>query len=96
MKKILAAVPLLMMVACLFSFRNGGKATYTVQPGKSGITWEGKKVIGGHNGTIGLKEGAVTCEDGRITGGSFKIDMSTIHDIDLEAPAREKLEHHLM
>ncbi|WP_118973176.1 YceI family protein [Taibaiella koreensis] len=69
---------------------------YKVDPGKSGVTWEGKKVIGGHNGTIQIKDGSVNYNGNTITSGTFTIDMSTIKSLDLEGEKKQKLEHHLM
>lgn len=70
---------------------------YKVDHSKSGVTWEGKKVIGGgHNGTIQIKEGSVSYNGQTITSGTFIIDMSTIKSLDLEGSNKQKLEHHLM
>lgn len=47
----------------------------------STITWTGSKVIGGgHTGTIALKSGSLDVAGGKLKGGSFVIDMSTISE----------------
>ena len=42
------------------------------------ITWKGTKPGGSHDGTIVLREGSLNLEAGKLTGGSFIIDMSSI------------------
>ena len=57
---------------------------YLVQAETSTMTWAGTKVIGGgHNGTIGIRKGKITVENGIITSGVLHIDMTTIKDTDL-------------
>ncbi len=50
------------------------------------IEWRGWKtnVDWGHTGTIQIKEGEFDVKDGELVGGSFTIDMNTIHATDLE------------
>ncbi|TXD47662.1 YceI family protein [Polaribacter sp. IC073] len=61
------------------------------------ITWQGEKPTGTHNGTIMLKEGSLNLKEGKLTGGSFAIDMSTIKVLDIPADEEEngKLVGHL-
>ena len=59
------------------------------------ITWKGSKPTGSHNGTIMLKEGSLNLEAGKLTGGSFVIDMSSIKNIDLDAESGAKIVGHL-
>ncbi|MCB2196156.1 MAG: YceI family protein [Bacteroidetes bacterium] len=63
---------------------------------KSEIKWTGKKVSGEHWGYIDLKSGSFVIEDGKITSGTFTIDMTTIVCEDLESPEwNQKLVGHL-
>ena len=62
---------------------------------KSNITWLGKKVTGSHTGTINLSEGNLKYENGRIAGGYFVIDMTTIKNTDMGGNMAGKLEGHL-
>ena len=63
---------------------------------KSTISWVGKKVTGQHSGTIGIKSGELMMHHGKLEGGSFVIDMSTLAVTDLKAgQGKEKLEGHL-
>ena len=65
--------------------------TYKVDVEKSTLTWVGKKVTGGHNGTINLQSGSLQFEGKKLAGGNFTINMATIKDADKS----EKLEGHL-
>ncbi len=59
-------------------------STYTVGA-SSTIGWTGKKVVdGSHNGTISIKEGSLSLENGELTAGNFTIDMTTIANTDIE------------
>ncbi|MCF6132908.1 YceI family protein [Flavobacterium wongokense] len=56
---------------------------FKIESAKSRIDWIGKKVTGAHNGTIEVKEGSFTLNDGRITEGKVIIDMSSIMILDV-------------
>jgi polyisoprenoid-binding protein YceI len=63
---------------------------------KSKISWVGKKVTGEHSGTINFKEGTVILKKGKLAGGSFTVNMTSIEVTDLKAgQGKEKLEGHL-
>jgi hypothetical protein len=59
------------------------------------ITWKGSKPTGAHNGTIMLKEGSLNLAAGKLTGGSFVIDMSSMKNVDLDAESGAKIVGHL-
>lgn len=61
----------------------------------SKITWTGEKLTGSHAGTIKLQEGYFEMESGKLVGGEFTADMSTINVTDLEGEDKTKLEGHL-
>lgn len=61
----------------------------------STVIWKGTKVTGSHEGTIAIKEGSISVDNNKITGGSFVLDMNTITDTDLEGEYKQKLEDHL-
>ncbi|HTD98165.1 MAG TPA: YceI family protein [Mucilaginibacter sp.] len=54
---------------------------------QSNIDWVGKKVTGAHNGTIAVKEGELFLNDGKLTGGNFIIDTTSIKILDITDPA---------
>ncbi|WP_026904325.1 YceI family protein [Pedobacter glucosidilyticus] len=71
--------------------------TLNVDPTTSSITWTGSKVTGSHNGTINIQSGNVVLNEGKLAGGEFVIDMTSLTNKDLEADAenKAKLEGHL-
>ena len=62
---------------------------------KSSITWIGTKPTGQHNGTIGLKGGALAVKDGKIITGSFMMDMNSLAVLDMDEENNGKLAGHL-
>lgn len=61
----------------------------------SKIEWVGKKVTGQHSGTVAIKSGNLEMANGKITGGNFVIDMTSITVTDLSGDMKKKLEGHL-
>lgn len=61
---------------------------YAVDATNSTIEWIGSKPTESHNGTINLKNGNIDVTDGKISGGSFTVDMNSI--IVLDIPADKK------
>lgn len=54
---------------------------------QSNIDWTGRKVTGAHNGTIGIKDGTLILTDGKLSGGNFVIDTTSIKILDVTDPA---------
>src|SRR5471030_3159724 len=54
---------------------------------QSNIDWVGAKVTGTHNGTIAVKEGELILNDGKLAGGKFIIDTTSIKILDITDPA---------
>ncbi|WP_457611117.1 YceI family protein [Lutibacter sp.] len=80
------------LIAFSFTVSNAQeKANYTADTSNSTINWKGYKPTGSHHGTIKLESGELEMEKGKITGGSFIANMSTIKD----AGGSAKLERHL-
>lgn len=72
-------------------------ATYKVDVAKSELKWYGNKIVGAgeHHGTIGLKEGSMSVENGLLTAGNFVLDMGSIKNLDLpDAEKKAMLEGH--
>lgn len=71
---------------------------YSINTDVSVIEWLGKKEIGdSHNGTIEIESGSFMIKDGKVTGGEFTVDMTSMVDLDLEDPEyNQKLIGHLM
>ncbi|SEO23463.1 YceI family protein [Mucilaginibacter sp. OK283] len=53
---------------------------------QSNIDWVGRKVTGAHNGTIAVKEGEFILNDGKLAGGKFTIDTTSIKILDVTDP----------
>jgi len=50
---------------------------------KSNIDWTGRKITGLHNGTIAIKEGTLVLQDGKLIGGKFLVDTTSIKILDI-------------
>lgn len=66
-----------------------------VKVSESTVTWKAYKVTGSHTGTVDLKSGALMFEDGKLSGGEFEVDMTSLVSTDLEGEYKGKLEGHL-
>ena len=69
--------------------------SYNVDVNASSIVWSGYKVTGKHTGVVKIKNGNLTWDAGKLTGGSFDIDMNSITCTDLEGEYAGKLVGHL-
>ena len=56
---------------------------FTIETTESSIEWVGKKVTGAHNGTINIADGILTLTDGKLSGGEFTIDTTSIRILDV-------------
>lgn len=62
----------------------------------STVKWKGLKVASYHEGNIKLSSGKLILDHGKLVGGEFEIDMTTIVNTDIEdKESRQKLEGHL-
>ncbi|RBQ07962.1 YceI family protein [Pedobacter miscanthi] len=60
---------------------------FEILSAQSNINWTGKKVTGAHNGTIAVKSGSLTLNDGKLNSGKFIIDTTSIIILDVTDPA---------
>jgi polyisoprenoid-binding protein YceI len=91
MKKLLSLLPLFAILAMAAKVAD----TYNVDTASSTVVWKGYKVTGSHTGTVKIKNGSLTWDAGKLTGGSFEIDMNSITDTDLDGEYAAKLVGHL-
>ena len=92
MKRILLSMAIILGLPGLA----GAAETYQLDLQQSQIEWVGKKVTGQHNGVVSLKSGQVTLDGKKITGGEFKVDMTSIKVLDIsDAEKNQKLTNHL-
>jgi len=70
---------------------------YTANAEASMIKWKGFKPTGSHDGTISISSGSLEMTEGKITGGTFKMDMTSIvvKDIPVDDEKNGKLLGHL-
>jgi polyisoprenoid-binding protein YceI len=66
--------------------------TYKVDAAATKVVWEGKKVLGKHNGTISVKSGSLTLTGEVITAGEIVVDMKTIVNTDIPTDTKENKE----
>ena len=97
MKKFaILVLALVATVGSAFAAGKDGKAdTYNVSASKSSVEWLGEKVTGKHTGTIAIQTGSLEVKNGKLVGGEFVIDMTSIKCTDLSGETAKKLEGHL-
>src|SRR3546814_9300209 len=61
-----------------------------VDTAQSTVQWTGRKVSGEHHGDVQVSSGALTVDDGKLIGGNFVIDLTTITNHDLEGEDRKR------
>ena len=69
--------------------------TKKIDAAKSTINWVGKKVTGEHSGTVNFKEGNLIFKGGKVAGGNFTVDMTSLTATDLSGDWKAKLDGHL-
>lgn len=70
--------------------------TFRLNAGDSTIRWTGRNPANHHHGTVGLKDGEVYFEGGRLVSARFAVDMGAIANEDLTDPGMNAvLIHHL-
>jgi polyisoprenoid-binding protein YceI len=70
-------------------------STYTVDTAASKIVWTGYKVTGQHTGNVNVKSGSFSVDHGKLVGGEFLIDMTSITSTDMQGEWGDKLVGHL-
>jgi polyisoprenoid-binding protein YceI len=67
-----------------------------VNKSESTVTWNAKKVTGEHYGKVQISDANLDYQNGKIQGGSFDIDMTTITVEDIkDANSNARLTNHL-
>ncbi|MEE9362810.1 MAG: YceI family protein [Cellulophaga sp.] len=62
---------------------------------KSNVAWKAYKVTGSHNGVLSLTSGSLSFDEGKLTGGEFVVNMTTLSTTDLEGKSKSSLDGHL-
>lgn len=96
MKNKLMTLGAAVLIALItFSFTDNDGEKKEIKTDKSTVTWKGYKVTGSHYGTVDIESGFLTFNEGKLTGGEFVVDMTTIVSDDLTGEYKGKLEGHL-
>jgi polyisoprenoid-binding protein YceI len=80
---------------------SGEISEYLIDTDASSVVWNGTMVgLYTHEGTVKLSQGTIQVQDGRVVGGSFEVDLSSITPTDAnfnpaEGKTPEKLIGHL-
>ncbi|WP_442265694.1 YceI family protein [Tenacibaculum sp. ZS6-P6] len=77
------------------SFTTIKKERKQINISESNVEWKAYKVTGSHKGIVNIKSGYLSFDDGKLSGGSITIDMTTINTTDLTGDYKNKLDGHL-
>ncbi len=94
-KKVTSLAAVILMAVVTFSFTTIEGEKKEIKTDNSTVTWKGYKVTGSHYGTVALQSGHLVFDEGKLTGGEFIVDMTSIVSDDLEGEYKGKLEGHL-
>ncbi len=96
MKLKLSAILMVAVVASVSFLAFTPKAdTYTVDLTKSTISWEAKKLVGGHSGFIDLAGGSLLFNGKKLASGSFTANMTSLKTMDNGTKPNASLDKHL-
>ncbi|GJM32115.1 MAG: lipid-binding protein [Saprospiraceae bacterium] len=93
--KSLSLIFALALLGFAFTTPTSETTVYKADLSESVINWKAYKVTGSHTGTVSLKSGNLEYTDGKLSGGSFDMDMAKLMVTDLEGEWKTKLEGHL-
>jgi len=69
---------------------------YAIDTVSSTLNWTGAKPGGEHTGVVSISQGILNAENGKVTSGSFTIDLNSITNMDItDAGMNAKLIGHL-
>tara|TARA_B100001113_G_scaffold209818_1_gene172083 strand:- start:572 stop:1165 length:594 start_codon:yes stop_codon:yes gene_type:complete len=82
----------LILSLCVLTFFSFSFHTNKVNVNKNNSTviWTGSKPTGSHTGNVSIKSGYLTFDHGRLVGGNFTIDMTSITCTDIEKESKNK------
>ena len=95
MKNTIKTVTFAIIAIVTLSFTTMETEKKDIKIKNSKVVWKGYKVTGSHEGTINIKSGSLSFNDGKLTGGECSIDMTTLVSTDLTGEYKGKLEGHL-
>lgn len=95
MKLKLSAILMVAVLSVSFLAFTPKADTYTVDLTKSSISWEAKKLVGGHTGFVDLTSGTLVFNGKKLAGGGFIANMTTIKTMDNGTKPNAGLDKHL-
>ncbi len=95
MKLKLSAILMVAVISVSFLAFTPKADTYTVDLTKSSISWEAKKLVGGHSGFVDLTSGTLVFNGKKLAGGGFIANMTTIKTMDNGTKPNAGLDKHL-
>ncbi len=95
MKLKLSAILMVAVLSVSFLAFTPKADTYTVDLTKSSISWEAKKLVGGHSGFVDLTSGTLVFNGKKLAGGGFIANMTTIKTMDNGTKPNAGLDKHL-
>ncbi|MFY7652697.1 MAG: hypothetical protein ACOVQE_08325, partial [Chitinophagaceae bacterium] len=81
MKKLIVSLSVVIASTTLLSFIPANRIVadaYTVDTKNSKVEFVGSKTDGYHPGFFSIKSGSVIVDNGKLTGGSFVIDLANL------------------
>lgn len=67
-----------------------GEVKLMIDPAASKVSWGGEMLgIYSHEGLVSIKDGSVNLKDGKVVGGSFTMDMTSINPTDANYTAEK-------
>ena len=85
----------LSFILSFFTIISFSQESIKVNTEASTVKWIGSKITESHNGDIKIKSGKLVLDNGRLVGGAFVIDMTSINTTDMEGRMKERLDLHL-
>jgi polyisoprenoid-binding protein YceI len=87
---------LILTFGALFTFSENAAPPASVNKTESTVTWKASKVTGEHWGYVPISDAKLDVTGGKITGGSFEMDMVNLTVEDLTDPkSKGNLTNHL-
>ncbi|MCZ6522121.1 MAG: YceI family protein [Bacteroidetes bacterium] len=87
MKKTLLGIFMSAIIVSSFAFNY--ITNYSIDIEQSELTWAGKKIAYGHSGSLNLAKGTLMVANGKLTGGNFEMDMTSMVNTDIEDESRK-------
>ncbi|WP_228851565.1 YceI family protein [Aegicerativicinus sediminis] len=84
MNKLFFTIALTVLAFTLSNSQTKNEVIKTISISESVVNWKGSMLFsfGGHYGTVNFKDGTLKFNSGKLTGGTFIVDMTTMVNTD--------------